>query len=132
MKRFAITLGLAALTGCASGLNRPVREVTATTGPDRVQRVRVTAHSFWFDPARIVVKRGVPVELTVHNGAWLVPHDFSCRAPEAGIEADASLGMFHGTKRVRFTPTRDGEYRFFCDVDHHSRKGMVGKIVVVD
>ena len=54
------------------------------TGSDGVQHVRVTAHSFWFEPNRIVVKAGVPVELELHNGSLVVPHDFSCKAPEAG------------------------------------------------
>ena len=127
-----LLLGVAALGGCTSGLKRPVREVTATMGSDSVQHVTVTAHTFYFDPARIVVKRGVPVELTVHNGSWIVPHDFSCDAAEAGIQVDAPLGMFHGTKRVKFTPTLAGEYPFHCDVDHHAKKGMMGKIVVTD
>ena len=133
MKRvvFAV-LCLGFATGCASGLGRPVREITATMGSDQVQRVTVTAHSFWFDPNRIVVKRGVPVELTVRNGALFVPHDFSCDAPEAGIDVDARLGMFHGSKHVKFTPTRAGEYHFHCDVDGHAKKGMMGMLVVTD
>src|SRR5204862_1238746 len=81
MKPFILALCSATLVaGCTSGLNRPVREVTANLGADQVQRVTVTTHSFYFDPNRIVVKRGVPVELTIRNGAWFVPHDFSCDA----------------------------------------------------
>src|SRR5205823_3669143 len=131
MKRtLRAALAIVAITGCASGLNRPVREVTATTGSDQVQRVTVTTHSFWFDPNRIVLRRGIPVELTVRNGAFLVPHDFSCDAKEAGIDVDARLSMFHGSKHVRFTPTAVGEYHFHCDVDGHMKKGMTGTIVV--
>ncbi len=133
MKRLIFAMaGVALLAGCASGLNRPTREVTATTGSDQVQRVTVTTHSFWFDPNRIVVKRGVPVELLLKNGALFVPHDFSCDAKAAGIEVDARLGMFHGSKKVRFTPTRAGEYHFHCDVDGHAKKGMMGTLVVVE
>ncbi len=124
---FATTLG-----GCTSGVGRPVHEVTARMGRDSAQHVTVTAHTYYFEPARIVVKRDVPVELTVHNGAWFVPHDFSCDAADAGIHVDAPLGMFHGTKHVKFTPTKTGEYEFHCDVDHHAMKGMTGKIVVTD
>ena len=124
--------GMALLAGCASGLNRPVREVTATAGSDQVQRVTVTTHSFYFDPNRVIVKRGIPVELTIKNGALFVPHDFSCDATPAGIDIDARVGMFHGSKRVRFTPTRAGEYPFHCDVDHHRMKGMMGTLVVVE
>ena len=133
MKRLVILTVLATvLAGCSSGLKHPVHEVTATAGPDQVQHVRVTAHSFWFEPNRIVVKRGIPVELTVKNGAFLVPHAFDCVAKEAGIDLDLRLGMFRGTKRVRFTPTRVGEYPFHCGVDGHAHKGMMGMLVVAE
>ena len=133
MKRLVLAvLIVGVVAGCASGLNRPIREVTATIGSDRVQRVTITTHSFYFDPNRIVVKRGVPVELTVKNGALFVPHDFSCHAKEAGIEVDARLGIFHGSKHVRFTPTLAGKYMFHCDVDGHANKGMMGTLVVAE
>ncbi len=133
MKRFAFAAcGVLMLAGCASGLDRPVHEVTATTGSDQLQHVTVTAHSFYFDPNRIVVKRGVPVDLKVKNGGMFVPHDFSCDAAEAGIDVDARVGMFFGSKHVRFTPTKAGEYHFHCDVDGHSKKGMMGTLVVTE
>ncbi|TMQ70001.1 MAG: quinol oxidase [Candidatus Eisenbacteria bacterium] len=132
MRQLVFVALCVAATGCASGLNRPVREVTAATGSDRIQRVTVTTHSFYFDPNRIVLKRGVPVELTIKNAAWFVPHDFSCDAKEAGIDVDARLGMFHGSKRVSFTPTQAGEFHFHCDVDGHAKKGMTGMLVVKD
>ena len=125
----ALTLVLVA--GCESGLDRPVREVTAQVGSDQIQRVTVIAHSFYFDPNRIVLKRGVAVELTVKNGAMLVPHNLSCEAQDAGIEIFADVGMFHGSKTVRFTPTQAGEFHFFCHVDGHAKKGMTGTLVVL-
>ena len=118
------------LAGCSSGFKHPVREVTAALGTDQVQRVHLTTHTFWFDPNRVVVKKGIPVELTVRNGALFVPHNFSCDAKDAGIDVDLKLGMFHGSKTARFTPTQAGEYPFHCDVDHHAMKGMTGVLVV--
>jgi plastocyanin len=94
--------------------------------------VTVHTHSFYFDPNRIVVKRGIPVELTIKNGAFFVPHDFACEGKDAGVEIDAPVGMFHGSKKVRFTPTKTGEYPFRCDVDDHAMKGMAGTMVVVE
>lgn len=133
MKRLGLAaLILALVAGCESGLERPVREVTAQVGSDQIQRVKVIAHSFYFDPNRIVVKRGVPVELTVKNGAMFVPHNLSCEAQEAGIEVFADVGMFYGSKTVRFTPTQTGEFHFFCHVDGHAKKGMTGTLVVVE
>lgn len=120
------------MAGCSSGLDRPVKEVTATTGPDNVQHVTITTHSYYFEPNRIVVRKGVPVELTVKNKATFVPHDFSCEAEVAGIEVDVPVGMFRASKQVRFTPTTTGEFDFYCDVDGHAKKGMKGTLVVKD
>ena len=130
MRRLMMAGTLVILASCSSGLNRPVQEVTATTGADHVQRVTITTHSFYFEPNRIVVQKGIPVELKVKNGAMFVPHDFSCGAKEAGIEVDAPVGMFHGSKTVRFTPGTAGEFPFFCDKDSHAKKGMKGTLVV--
>ena len=130
--RTLATIGMVALLGgCSSGLKRPIQEVTATAGPDRVQRVRVVAHSYWFEPNRIVVRAGMPVELALKNAAFMVPHNFTCTAPETDVTVSQDLGMFRGAKTVRFTPTTPGEYRFFCHVGKHAKKGMAGTLVVV-
>jgi uncharacterized cupredoxin-like copper-binding protein len=126
----AVTMIVGFVSGCSSGLNKPVQEVTATTGTDGVQHVEITAHSFWFEPNRIVVKSGVPVELKVHNASWIVPHGFSCLAPEAGLQAKEGMGFIGKTKKIKFTPKEPGEYSFFCHVDGHAKKGMKGTIVV--
>ena len=131
MKRSSVLLVmLSLLAGCSSGLNRPVKEVTAKAGADGVQRVRVVAHSYWFEPNRIVVKAGAPVELTVKNAAFGVPHNLTCFDKAAGIELSENLGLFRGQKVARFTPTKPGEYEFYCHVDSHSKKGMKGTLVV--
>ena len=131
MKRSSVLLVLVSLlAGCSSGLNRPVKEVTAKAGSDGVQRVRVVAHSYWFEPNRIVVKAGSPVELMVKNAAFGVPHNLTCFDKDAGIELSENLGLFRGQKVARFTPTKPGEYEFYCHVDSHSKKGMKGTLVV--
>lgn len=133
MRRLVTAVLFAGLVaGCASGLNRPVQEVTAAMGSDQVQRVTITTHSFYYEPNRILLRRGIPVELTVKNGAFFVPHDFSCDAREAGIDVDVRVGMFYGSKKVRFTPSKAGEYPFHCDVDAHTMKGMTGAVVVTE
>jgi plastocyanin len=132
MRILGVIVLLALLSGCSSGLNRPVHEVTATMGSDNVQHVQVVAHSFWFEPNRVVVKRGTPVELKVKNGALFVPHNLTCTAPETDVLVSADLGgLFHRGHTLRFTPTQAGEYRFYCHVDGHAKKGMTGSLVVV-
>jgi plastocyanin len=131
MRIVASAFALVALAGCSSGLERPVQEVTVKTGADGVQHVRVIAHSYWFEPNRIVVRAGVPVELTIKNAAFGVPHNFTCFDHDAGIELSENLNMFHGEKSARFTPAKPGEYEFYCHVGSHAKKGMKGKLVVV-
>ncbi|MEK7823899.1 MAG: cupredoxin domain-containing protein [Candidatus Eisenbacteria bacterium] len=115
------------LTGCTSGLKRPV--VSAELEPDArgVQRVVVNMHSFYFEPNRIVVRAGHPVELILKNRAKLIPHNFTI--------ADSSLAMSEGawlgTGHLSFTPKTPGSYAFFCLVDHHANKGMTGTLVVL-
>lgn len=131
MTRWLVSLALLALAGCASGLHRPVHEVTARVDADGVQRVALRTHSFYFEPNRIVVRVNVPVELALHNGALLVPHNFSLRSTEGGLAVEKDLRWFGGSGVVRFTPGKPGEYRFFCDKDAHAKKGMAGTLVVV-
>ena len=128
----AALIGIGA-AGCGtSGAKIGVREMTAHADTDGVQRVSVNVHSFYFDPNRINVEAGKPVEITLHFKPIFTPHNMTCQAPEAGIQIDKSVGIisFSHTKRVRFTPTKAGEYDFYCGVDSHMKKGMTGTIVV--
>ena len=132
MKKRALVIGVAVIClGCSSGLKRPVEEVTAKPGSDGVQHVKITAHSYYFSPNRVIVKAGTPVELTVKNTALFVPHNLTCFEKDAGIEVSENLGMFRGQKVTKFTPTTPGEYEFYCHVDSHAKKGMKGTLVVV-
>jgi len=126
----ALVLSCALLVGCSSGVNRPVREVTARTGSDGVQRVKLVTHSFWFEPNRIVVKANAPVEIHLHNGSWIVPHGFACMSKEAGLDLHEHVGMLRRSKTIRFTPTTPGDYPFFCPVHDHAHRGMKGTLVV--
>jgi len=130
MRRWLLVVPLV-LAGCSSGLERPPSEVIVKPDAKGVQHVRVVTHTYWFEPNRIVVKAGLPVELSVRNSSWIAPHNFTCNAADAGIEVSADVGTVRRRSTVTFTPTKAGEYEFFCHVDAHSRKGMKGVIVVV-
>lgn len=133
MRTLASAVALLILAGCSSsGLGRPVHEVTAKPDADGVQRVRIEAHSYYFEPNRIVVKAGKPVELTIKNDAFGVPHNLTCFDKDAAIELSENLNMFRGQKHARFTPTKAGEYEFYCHVGSHAKKGMKGTLVVVE
>ena len=61
-----------------------------------------------------------------------MPRKPKCEAKNAGIDIDLHVGMFYGSKHVRFTPTLAGTYPFHCDVDSHAKKGMMGVLVVTE
>jgi plastocyanin len=134
MTRVLVVLGIVLLlAGCGkSGTKLPVSEMTARTDANGVQTVDVDAHSFYFKPSRIVVDRDKPVDLVIHFKSWFAPHNFTCVDQDAGISASVSAGAmsFGKTRHVKFTPTKSGEYGFFCHVDGHAKKGMKGTIVV--
>ena len=131
MRRSLVIVAAMICASCSSGLNRPVEEVTAQAGADSVQHVKIVAHSYYFSPNRVVVKAGKPVELTIKNVAFGVPHNLTCFEKDAGLELSEDLSMFRGQKRVRFTPGAPGEYEFYCHVGSHAKKGMKGTLVVV-
>lgn len=133
--RVVLAVGLAVVltSGCGtSGSKIPVSEMTATTDASGVQKVTVEIHSFYFKPSRIIVKSGVPVDMTFKFKNLFTPHNFTCNGEEAGIQIDKSAGFmsFNRTKELKFTPTKAGEYPFYCGVDSHMKKGMTGTIVV--
>jgi len=98
-----------------------------------VQKVQVTATEYSFTPDRISVKVNMPVELSVRKEAGLVPHNITLNAPEAGIDFSEALSIEPVT--IKFTPTKAGEYTFFCSKKlpfskSHREKGMEGILIV--
>lgn len=115
-------------SGCASGLHRPVSSADAIVDGRGVQRVDVDMHSFYFEPNRVVVHAGLPVELVLRNRALIVPHNFTVEDSSVAVSVDK---WGPGSARVRFTPAVPGEYRFYCDEHGHAGKGMTGTLVVL-
>ena len=109
------------------------KEFTAKVDPDGVQRVEMVGGSYFFEPDRIMVKVNVPVELKIRKESGFTPHDIVLKAPEAGIDIEVDLGS--DSKTVTFTPTKVGEYPFYCDkklpfAKSHRDRGMEGVLVV--
>lgn len=100
---------------------------------DGIQKVQIIATDYSFTPNRISVKVNMPVELSVRKESGLVPHTIVLNAPDAGINFSESLSTEPVT--ITFTPTKAGEYTFFCSkklpfVKSHREKGMVGILIV--
>ena len=108
---------------------------TATVDSDGVQHVRIIGGSYFFKPNRIIVKKGITVELSVSKEPGMAPHSIVANAPEAGIVFDESLNG--NPKIITFTATATGEYVFYCKnklpfFPSHREKGMHGIFEVVE
>ena len=127
----AVSLLLVAALAFAQGWQE--KKVEVPVDKDGVQRVEITAGSFYFDPNTIVVKVNVPVEILIKSAGG--SHDVVCKAPEAGIDFKQALSKEPAS--IKFTPTKAGKYRFLCDhkipfSKSHEERGMYGFIEVTD
>ncbi len=107
----------------------------ATVDKDGTQHVSIIAGGYFFKPNRIVVKKNIPVELSVSREPGMVPHSIVANAPEAGIVFDEPLNG--NPKIITFTAQATGEYVFYCKnklpfFPSHREKGMQGIIEVVE
>jgi cytochrome c oxidase subunit II len=98
----------------------------APAGPTP-QKITVTAKKFEFNPSRIEVKVGQPVEITFQSED--TKHGFEQK--DLGIE---KVVFDKDTPQtVKFTPAKAGTYPFkcakFCGMGH---SGMKGEIVVTE
>ncbi|MDQ7081990.1 MAG: cupredoxin domain-containing protein [Aquificota bacterium] len=99
---------LTALTALA-GEWKEIRHV-ATVDDDGVQRIKVKAGSYYYNPNYIVVKKGIPVELVIVRESAFVPHNIVIEMPGVSIRRD--LDPEEETK-VRFTPEVTGRFEFY-------------------
>jgi len=112
-----------------------VERVYAVLGEDGVQRAEMTGGDYYFKPKWLVLRLGVPVELTVKKEPGFVPHNIMMEAPEAGMVFKVDYGKTGEV--IRFTPTKKGTYLFYCDkkllfFKSHRDRGMEGIIEVVE
>ena len=65
----------------------------------------------------------------------MIPHDIELKAPDAGM--DLKMDLSSTPQVLRFTPTKTGEFTFYCTkkllfFESHKDKGMVGTLEVRD
>jgi plastocyanin domain-containing protein len=107
--------------------------VEAKISQDGIQRAEIIVDSYSFEPDRILVVLGKPAELDLRSVTSVIPHNFSIRHPEAGMDIDQDI-PHGGDVKVTFTPTKTGSYEFYCNkrglFGSHRKKGMEGTIEV--
>ena len=118
-----------------AGAQDKTEAYTATVDKDGVQHISIIGGSYFFKPDRIVVKKNMPVELSVSKEPGMAPHSIVANAPDAGIVFDEPLNG--NPKIITFTATATGEYVFYCKnklpfLPSHREKGMQGIIEVVE
>lgn len=117
-----------------AGLVSAQESLALVPDPDGVQRAIIVMDSYEFRPNQLVVERGKPVELTLRNESFLVPHSFVLDTPSGLHLVEVSLGG-GDTTTVRFTLSQPGVYPFYCDEEllffpNHREEGMEGHILV--
>lgn len=97
------------------------------------QKVEVIVDSYSFEPDRIEVTEGKPVELILRSVTSMIPHNFTIDDPASGLDVDVDVPSGEDVS-VTFTPLKTGEFKFYCDkkgiFGSHMKKGMEGTIVV--
>ncbi len=111
------------------------KRFVATVGEDGYQHLEMLAGEYYYDPAVVVVKVNIPVELTIRREPGITPHDLVIKAPEA--ELDLSIELSKEPKKVSFMATKTGSYRFECSkrflfFKSHRDRGMHGVLEVVE
>ena len=69
------------------------------------------------------------MKITMESG--MIPHDIELKAPDAGM--DLKMDLSSTPQVMRFTPTKTGEFTFYCTkkllfFESHKDKGMVGTL----
>ena len=127
---------LALLVGCSNS------DCGSTTG--EVQRLTVEMSELKYEPMRLSVKAGQPVEVTVRN-VGTTDHDFIVAGlPAKDVKRVTGGHGGHGggaedivghatpeqTVTVRFTPIGTGDFEIYCSLPGHKEGGMVGVLTV--
>ena len=95
----------------------------AAAADAEARKIEVVARKFAFEPAKIEVKVGEPVEITFKSVD--TKHGFACK--ELGLEKVVFSKDEPAT--VTFTPEKAGTYEFkcakFCGLGHGKMKGEI-------
>lgn len=124
------------MAGCADADRGPIA--------GDVQRITVEMSELRYEPMRLSVLAGRPVEVTVKN-VGTADHDFvvaglpakDVKRVTAGHDAHGESEAIVGHAKpkqnvtVRFTPLQSGDFEIFCSLPGHKEGGMIGVLTVV-
>lgn len=102
--------------------------------PEEVARYTVILDSYTFTPNHLLARAGQPIELTLRNESFLVPHNFILDIPGTEIHLAEEVGA--GEEIIlRFVVPHPGSFPFFCNKQllffpNHREEGMEGLLEV--
>lgn len=96
--------------------------------------ITVKLGDYRFSPDRVEVMAGKPVHLILTNTDGITPHNFTLKAPDAGLDLDVDVAAGK-TREITFVPQTPGSYPFFCNkkvvfMRSHRDRGMEGTLTV--
>ena len=127
-------LGLLFLISLITLSSFAAEPLVVQTSPGGVQRAEIIADSYSYTSDHLTVKLNVPVELAIHSKTWIVPHNFVLKDADAGLDIKQDIPAGKSVA-VKFTPTRPGKFKFYCDkkllfFKSHEDRGMKGILEV--
>jgi uncharacterized cupredoxin-like copper-binding protein len=89
-----------------------------------LETITLTTENFKFGPPELRVKAGETVTLNLANSD-LLPHSFDVDEFAVHVSMPG-----HDQVQAVFTPTKPGDYPFYCGIPGHQEAGMVGTLIV--
>lgn len=121
-RRLVVTASALGLLGVGYGASL----VAAGAAAPRARVIKVSARRFAYSPARLTVKKGVPVVLELTSLDVLM----GLNIPDLNVRADMVPGK---VTHLRFVPDKSGQFVFLCDIFCGSgHEQMQGTLTVVD
>lgn len=103
---------------------QPVVTSPESTTSQNVKSFMVEGKPFEFNPKEIKVKKGDTVKITFKNNEEF--HNLTIDGYNVGTK-QINAGE---SDTIQFVADKAGTFEFFCNVDGHKDKGMVGNLIV--
>jgi uncharacterized cupredoxin-like copper-binding protein len=102
----------------------------ASTRRPGQQLIRMFAEGYRFNPTTIYAQPGELLDISLTNYSADVPHSIVFDLPGEVVGLQAPLEPGDSRIVTLRAPEQPGSYTFYCPVDDHADRGMVGNLIV--
>ncbi len=88
--------------------------------------ISIEAGSFYYKPSVLKLKKGEKVTIKLNSVSMM--HDFN--VDKLGLKIPVTKSG--NTATIEFTPTKVGEFEYYCSIGQHRANGQVGKLIVIE